>query len=346
MTGTEIDGVRRRAWAGTRLLGGVLILAVLVWRLGAEPFLDGLRGLTPGTLLTAVAIGAVTTVCSAWRWRVVAAALGVGLPLSGATAAYYRSQLLNSTLPGGVLGDVDRGLRHGFDVGEVGLALRAVVWERFAGQAVQAAVAIAVLLTLPSPVPAAVPAVATVGAVAAGILLVTGRSVVRRGSSRLGGALRTVAVEARGALLQPATLRPVLLASLIVVGGHLSMFLLASRAAGVHASPVQLLPLALVVLLAAAIPLNVGGWGPREGVAAWVFAATVWGAAAGASVATAFGVLTLVAVLPGAVVILVGRRRTRGSRPAGSAREAAADVVHSGSIHLSGVDSPSRAEAG
>jgi glycosyltransferase 2 family protein len=95
--------------------------------------------------------------------------------------------------------------------------------------------------------------------------------------------------------------------------------------------PLQLLPLGLVVLLAAAIPLNVGGWGPREGAAAWVFAATEWGAAAGASVATAFGVLTLVAVLPGAVVLLAGRRqpRPRGTRLPTPRREAVADLVYS-----------------
>ena len=61
-----------------------------------------------------------------------------------------------------------------------------------------------------------------------------------------------------------------------------------------------------MVLLAAAIPLNIGGWGPREGVAAWVFAAAGLGAGAGMAAATAFGVLTLVAVLPGAGVLLAG----------------------------------------
>ncbi|MGY1663052.1 lysylphosphatidylglycerol synthase transmembrane domain-containing protein [Geodermatophilus sp. SYSU D00705] len=323
--------MRRRAWAGARLLGGVLILAVLVRWLGAEPFVDGLRGLGPGTLLTALAIGAATTVCSAWRWRVVAAALGVGLPLPAATAAYYRSQFLNSALPGGVLGDVHRGLRHGVDAGDLGRGLRAVVWERVAGQAVQAAVAVAVLLTLPSPVPAAVPAVATAVAVAGGVLLVTGRGVARHGASRPAGALRTAGAEARGVLLQPATARPVLLASLLVVGGHLGTFLLAARAAGVDGPALELLPLALVVLLAAAIPLNVGGWGPREGVAAWVFAATPWGAAAGASVATAFGVLTLVAVLPGAVVLLAARRQPgpRGPRLPAPRRAAEAGCLQS-----------------
>nr|WP_239521633.1 lysylphosphatidylglycerol synthase transmembrane domain-containing protein [Geodermatophilus sabuli] len=327
---TEADGVRRRAWAGARLLGGVLILAVLVWLLGAGPFLDGLRGLGPGTLLAAMVIGAVITVCSAWRWRVVAAALGVGLPLPGATAAYYRSQFLNSTLPGGVVGDVHRGLRHGMDAGDLGRGVRAVIWERVAGQVVQAAVAVAVLLTLPSPVRAALPQVVTVSVVALGVLLLCGRGMARHGPARAARALRAAAAEARGVLLHPAAARPVLVASLLVVGGHLGMFWLAARAAGVDAPPQQLLPLALVVLLAAAIPLNVAGWGPREGAAAWVFAGTEWGAGAGAAVATAFGVLTLAAVLPGAAVLLAGRRHraSRAIRPAGPGREPA--VVHSG----------------
>ena len=324
--------MRRRAWAAARLLGGVLILAIVVWGVGLGPFLDGLRGLHPSMLLAAVAIGALTTLCSAWRWRVVAAELGVALPLPDATAAYYRSQLLNSALPGGVVGDVHRGLRHGIDVGDLGRGLRAVFWERVAGQAVQVAIALAVLLTLPSPVHTAMPVVATAGAAAALILVLTGRGVVRHGPVRLAGALRTAAAEARGVLLQPPALRPVLVASLLVVGGHLGMFLLASRAAGVHGTPQQLIPLALVVLLAAAIPLNVGGWGPREGAAAWVFSATGWGAGAGAAVATAFGVLTLVSVLPGAFVLFAGRRRPgpRAIRQAGPRPEVVSDVVQPG----------------
>jgi uncharacterized membrane protein YbhN (UPF0104 family) len=324
--------VGRRAWAAARLLGGALVIAALVWRLGTGPFLAGLRGLRPGTLLAAVAIGAATTVCAAWRWRVVAAALGIGLPLPGATAAYYRSQFLNSVLPCGVLGDVHRGLRHGLDAGDLGRGMRAVVWERVAGQLVQAAVAVAVLLTVASPVHAAMPAVVVAAALAAGILLVTGRGLVRSGPARPVRALRAAAAEARGALLQPATLPPVLLASLLVVGGHLGLFLLATRAAGVPGDALQVLPLALVVLLAAAIPLNVGGWGPREGAAAWVFAAAGQGAGAGAAVATAFGVLTLASVLPGAGVLLAGRRSPRrpAARPAGSPRQPAAETAHSG----------------
>ena len=39
--------------------------------------------------------------------------LGLGFSLGAAVAASYRSQFLNTTLPGGVVGDVHRGVRHG-----------------------------------------------------------------------------------------------------------------------------------------------------------------------------------------------------------------------------------------
>lgn len=100
-----------RWWPWARVLGGVAILAVVAWRLGSGPFVDGVR-MVEGRALAAVAgIALLTTVFCAWRWTLVARALGVGLPLRTATAAYYRSQFLNTTLPGGVLGDVDRAVR-------------------------------------------------------------------------------------------------------------------------------------------------------------------------------------------------------------------------------------------
>jgi hypothetical protein len=174
------------------------------------------------------------------------------------------------------------------------------------------------------------PAVAAAGVAAAGLLLLTGRGVVRHGPIRLAGAFRAAAVEGRGVLLRPPAVRPVLITSVLVVAGHVAMFLLAAHAAGVDGAPEQLLPLALVVLLAAGIPLNVGGWGPREGAAAWIFSATQWGAGAGAAVATAFGVLTLVAVLPGAAVLLAGRQRPRAVPPAAPRPEPLAGVVPGG----------------
>jgi hypothetical protein len=73
------------------------------------------------------------------------------------------------------------------------------------------------------------------------------------------------------------------------------------------------------VLTASAIPLNVGGWGPREGAAAWASAAAGLGAAQGVATAVAFAVMTFVGTLPGALVLAAGWLR-RASAGAGGRR--------------------------
>jgi hypothetical protein len=60
----------------------------------------------------------------------------------------------------------------------------------------------------------------------------------------------------------------------------------------------------MVVQTAGSIPLTIGGWGPREGAAAWAFAAAGLGAATGVTIATLYAVLMLAAVAPGAGLLL------------------------------------------
>lgn len=115
-------------------VAGVVILGVLVWRMGTGVVVDGLRRVDGPTVLAALGIGVVTTVFSAWRWCLVARGLKIRLPLGPAVADYYRSLFLNAALPGGVLGDVHRAVRHGQSAGDLGRGVRAVVLERVAGQ--------------------------------------------------------------------------------------------------------------------------------------------------------------------------------------------------------------------
>jgi uncharacterized membrane protein YbhN (UPF0104 family) len=303
--------VRQNAWQVARLAGGAAILAVLVWRLGTGPFVAGLRSVSAGPLAAAVAIGAVTTACAAWRWRLVARGLGVDVPLPTATAAYYRAQFLNTALPCGVLGDVHRGVDHGRRVGDVGRGLRAVGWERLAGQMVQIAVAVVVLMALPSPVRAAVPDALAIGAVAVLVAVLIVWALARAGDTRAARIARTAAGDVRGALLVRRAWPGILLASVVVVAGHVATFVIAARAAGSTGSVGQLAPLALLALLAMAVPLNIGGWGPREGVAAWAFAAAGLGADQGIAAATVYGVLVFAACLPGAAVLVCAAVRRR-----------------------------------
>ena len=280
--------MNRTAWAWVRALCGAVILAVLVWRVGAGPFVHAVPMIDARSLVAVVGISVVTTVCCAWRWSLVARGLGVGVPLPSAVAACYRSQFLNSTLPGGVAGDVHRAWRHGRDAGDVSRAMRAVAWERLAGQVVQAALAVVVLLAFPSPVRSSMPLVLA----AAGVLTMFAVVLARH-------------VPDVGPLLARGVWPGVVLASSVAVVGHALTFLIAARIAGSDASPAQLLPLALLVLLAMGVPMNVAGWGPREGVAAWAFGAAGLGAAQGVSAAVVYGVMSFVACLPGAGVLLV-----------------------------------------
>ena len=284
-----------RAWSRLRLAGGSAIVALLVWRLGPGSFLAGVLTVDAGTLVIGALIAVPTTVCCAWRWRLVARALGVGIALPTATTACYRSQFLNTVLPGGVFGDVLRGLRHGRAAADTARSLRTVAWERGIGNAVLVALAVPVLLLAASPVRAGVLAVLALLVVVVLATLVAGR----RGGV-LGSELRT--------LLAHRTWPGLAAVSALAVLGHVATLLVAARAAGATAPITQLVPLVLVVLLSMGVPLNVAGWGPREGVAAWAFAAAGLGAHLGVAVAVVYGMMAFVGGLPGLVVLLVEGR--------------------------------------
>jgi uncharacterized membrane protein YbhN (UPF0104 family) len=301
----------RTAWRWARRVGPALTLAVLVWRLGTGPFLDGVRAVDGRALAAAAGIGLLTTLGSAWRWKTVADGLGVDLSLPAAVAAYYRSQFLNVTLPGGIVGDVHRGVSHGRDVRDVNHALRAVAWERCAGQVVQVALTVVVLLALPSPVQSSMPlvAIAVVGA-ALGVGIVA-RARPAGGRSAWSRLRDAAARDIHDALLARRAWLGIALASALVVAGHTITFLIAARTAGITASPSQMLPIALLVMMAMVLP-SVAGWGPREGVTAWAFGAAGLGAQRGVTAAVVYGIMVFVATLPGAAVLVVAWfRRTR-----------------------------------
>jgi uncharacterized membrane protein YbhN (UPF0104 family) len=289
-------------------------LAVVVWRLGSGPFVGGVRGLDGRALVAAAALFLLSTTCCAWRWKVVAHGLGVRLSMPAAVAAYYRGLFLNMTLPTGVAGDVHRGVSHGRDVQDVGRALRAVAWERTAGQVVQLALTLAVLLVLPSPVRSFVPLVVAALAATALVIFLVDRVHGGRGRSRWTRARDAVASDIRDALLHRNAWPAIALASIVAVLGYAAMFLVAARTAGVTAPVTRLLPLALLAVLAMVLP-NIAGWGPREGATAWVFAAAGLGAGRGAATAVGYGVMVLAASLPGGLVLIAEWLHRRWAPP-------------------------------
>ncbi|MFF3561620.1 YbhN family protein [Streptomyces sp. NPDC002574] len=312
--------ILKRAWPWLRLLLGAGILVALVSRLGTSAFLDGLHMVNGVSVLAALGIGLLTTVLSAWRWCIVARRLGLRLRIGRAVADYYRALLLNAVLPAGVLGDVHRAVRHGRTEGDVGRGVRAVVLERTGGQIVVLTLGAAVLLSRPALLadmtrallPDGTGALALTAAVL-GTLAVAGPVTVwavrrrRRRTGKVAGALADSLADLRRGLLARSTWPGVVLLSAAGLVGHVALFVVAARAAGSTAPVAQLVPPLTLALLVMGLPINIGGWGPREAVSTLAFGAAGLGAAQGLSTAVVYGVLTLVASLPGVAVLVLSR---------------------------------------
>ncbi len=286
--------------ARLRVAGSVVVLATLLVWLGPGPFVSAAGRLDARLALAALALGAVTTVAAAWRWRAVATALDAPVPLGWAVAAYYRSQFLNSVLPGGVLGDVHRGLEHGRGDGRMSLALRAVVWERIVGQAVAVAVTLVAVLAAGASL---TPLAGWLGLVACVLVAVTGGLAWlarRRHPWPLAADVRRLAAE-----LRP---RQVIVPSVVATLGHAVLFTMAAQRAAPSPSWGTMLALALVVLALSAVPVSMAGWGPREVATGALFPLVGATTAQGVEASVVYGLLALVATLPGAAVLAVAPR--------------------------------------
>ncbi len=310
-----------RAGSWGQFVAGLAVLAVVVWRVGTGPFTAALGRLHAGPVAVAVILVSATTLCSAARWRLVAAGLGLKLSLGSALARCYRSQFLNAILPGGVLGDVHRGVLVGAQSDDVSLGLRTVVWERSSGQAVQLVITAALVLPL-----LVSPGVAALAILLGGLTLVSLGVLVRTSAARPASVVLVgLRARARRAVLDDVRrlgtrriMLGVIVTSLAVLVGYVAVFALAARVSDLRLGWAGIVPLALTVLVAAAIPANVAGWGPREAAAAWAFHAVGLLPGQGVTVAVLYGLLTTVATVPGGVLLALGLFRHRRPGPSGS----------------------------
>lgn len=270
-----------------------------------------LADLHPGWVLGALALSVVQVAGSAWRWRFTAGTLGVSLPLGRAIREYYMAALLNQTVPGGVVGDVSRAVRHaGLPTrGEQGMrAVHAVVLERLSGQIVVAGAAGVSALVLLTPVGGVV-------AVGVGLLATTGMLMgLPPLSTSAADDAPGFRASARRALLNRSVLPVQLASSLFVLATCVGTYVMAARAVGIGTPVTVLLPLVTPVLLSMLLPVSVGGWGVREGAAAVIWSSAGLTAADGVAISVAYGVLVLMGTLPGLWMLARGGFRTEGSR--------------------------------
>ncbi|NKI33979.1 flippase-like domain-containing protein [Wenzhouxiangella sp. XN79A] len=287
-----------------RVLTSLGLLVLLACLLDPAEIADQVRRIDPSWLAVGLALCVLQMLAAAARWRLTAIAIGVPLSRRRAIYDYYLAGLANQLLPGGVAGDAARAVRHARSSGRTGLAVRAVVLERASGQLVLLTITALLLITTPlgrtiagtadKALGPALPAAAALGALALVVLL-----------RRRPDWLQALWTDARRALLSRRYGPRQLLLSLVVFGTLCGAFASAGRMLGVEVGGADLLVLAPLVLLAMLIPLSVGGWGVRESAAAGLFALAGYAPETGVAVSIAYGLVTLLATLPGALVPLL-----------------------------------------
>jgi uncharacterized membrane protein YbhN (UPF0104 family) len=293
-------------WAAAQL-GVAVVLFLLLWRAADGPAAaQSLAEAKWPWLLLAVAMLTLQTVLSALRWRLTADHLGMSFGKGHAIREYYLAQVVNQSLPGGMIGDASRAYRARDQAGLLASG-QAVVIERLIGQ-------VAMFLTLAggfvatSLMPGGLDwprwlAMPVAFVLLAGLALPLLMGAATRLEGRAGQAANALWTPLRKTLTNPQALPRQIALSVGTTICNLSAFAFCAAAVGVAlplAAIVTLVPLILFTML---IPISVSGWGLREGAAAALLPLAGATASDGFASSVAFGVSFIVAVLPGLIFL-------------------------------------------
>lgn len=268
---------RARLWAGLRLLVTALAFAWVLSRVDLAELSGAMTSISPLALVVAFALTAGNLVVGAVRWRVMLAAYGATRipPLGRLVVLNYVGFFYNTWLPGGVGGDVVRGVASREAFGEAGTtgAMAVVFVDRVLGLTGLFLVVATTALVRPMPVASgSMVAVGSVLGILAGIASVAALAAGRRLSPHLPGPIGRIA----------AGLPPIVRVGPFVVALLLSLVTQTVVAITGHVVVVALVPTVtlessfVVVPLAMAtafLPFLVGGTGAREEVFAQLYGA-------------------------------------------------------------------------
>lgn len=310
-TPPEVSILRRRSMLVLRIAVPIAILALL-WQLADGPeVLRILARVDPLWIVAALITANLQIIVSAIRWKLTAEALDQTISARRAIWEYYLAQLLNHTLPSGILGDAGRAIRMRHQAGMI-RASQGVVIERMAGQIalfVVMMVGFAALpwfngvVALPQWVRHMVLTIG-LGTGAFVVVLFAARHVPGPVSRAAAGFLRASqrALFARHLWLRQAVL------SLLTVACNLAGVALCAEATGTTLPIIAVVTIVPLMLLAMLLPVSAGGWGLREGAAATLWPLVGATAASGVAASITFGLVILAASLPGLLMVLAPGR--------------------------------------
>ncbi len=276
--------------------------------------MDRLRSLNAAPIALAVAITLLwLSVLSALRWMIVIAALGSRLSFGRAMQIVLIGSFFNQTLLSLIGGDAVRvwyGYRAGLDLP---IAFKTVILDRLVGIAT---LLLVIAVSLPWTLEIVTDSTARRAlwiVVVAGMLvfsLLLALSWLPASFHRWPAVSATVrmAAEARGFVQQVRYSVPVVMLSVIThcLAG-LVVFIIAC-AIDVQIRIIHVLILTQPVMLIAMLPISIAGWGLREGAMVVAFGFVGVQSSASFLVSVMFGVVGLLASLPGGLIWLLSGR--------------------------------------
>lgn len=279
-------------------------ILVLLWRLVESDQAIKLFGsANPIWLIASFVAISLQIILSALRWRLTAGQLGLSMSLRTSLREYYLAQIVNQALPGGILGDAGRALRSRAAAGLV-ISSQAVLLERIAGQVALFTLmllSLLALLLIPSTVVWPDWLLLTIGLclialLAFGALLLL---IAKNSSGKTGRILNDFGSASRIAFSPAIVFWKQSFLSLCTAVCNIAGFTFAAWAIGFQLSFLVALALVPMILIAMLLPLTISGWGLREGVAVVLFPIVGATATQGLVASVAFGLVCLLAALPG-----------------------------------------------
>jgi glycosyltransferase 2 family protein len=261
----------------------VSILIFIFSRASLDELVARVKAGAPGPLVAALLAVLLAQVLVALRWRLLAAALGLAVPIGLAVRAVFQGLLGSQLLPSTLGADLVRGWVVARYTGAARRAAASVVADRLAGlfgACVLLATAYCLFRQLPVPF---------AGTLAAAAPLASGAAF-----------LASIVLLTKGVTPRPAPILAAVALALAIHSLNVASAALAAAAYGANPALEVWLSIIPVALIAVAVPVSINGWGVREAVIVALAAGHGIPAADALAVSLTLGVVNLAVSLPGA----------------------------------------------
>jgi glycosyltransferase 2 family protein len=321
------SSARQVVFAAVKALVSIALLYILFQTYDIEAALNRLAGIELNAFLIAAALLMVAMVLAAWRWRIIVGALGGNLMSKPAFSLVWIGMFFNQALPSNLGGDAVRIWMFYRQDGVLRRAIGSVLLDR-----VTALVGLAILVMFTFPLAAQFIDDTTILAILAflvaaifiGLLafLWLDRFMVlfvRLLPVRFYHSITSLAEDSR-VVLAPRRYGPHVL-GLSIANQILMVLVMFALAQGLSIDVEISVLLVLIppVILASLLPISFAGWGVREGAMIAMLGTVNVTPENALVLSVAFGFLTLILSLPGALVWFLSDNRKSAENISGKA---------------------------